>query len=119
MLSTGTPMTAIPAVKPVFRRLHADLDGRVWVQLHTRGEPYDPPPETPRPGRPQLAPIRWRERVVWDVFAPDGKYLGQVELPFRTEFAEARGNKVWAIQRGEDDEQYVVRYRITGTAPTR
>jgi len=106
----------VPEAKPYFTELHADLDGRIWVRLSTKGEPYDPPPppaaapgETPRPQ------IRWRSPTVWDVFEPGGTFLGQLALPWRTTLADARGNQVWAIQRGEDDENYIVRYRITDT----
>jgi hypothetical protein len=66
---------------------------------------------------PAVPPLRWRERRRYDVFGRDGSYLGRIELPPRTTLSEAKGNRVWAIQRGEDDEQYVIRYRITGTPP--
>jgi hypothetical protein len=46
------------------------------------------------------------------VFQSDGTYLGQLELAPGTELAEAKGDRLWVIQRGADDEQYVVRYRI-------
>jgi len=115
MIGTGPEPSPVPAQKPYYSLLQADLDGRIWVQLHVRSEPFNPPPSEPRPGMPQLPPIRWREpAVVWDVFEPNGRYLGQLEFPPGTDWAEAKGNTVWAIVRGEDDEQYVVRYRISG-----
>ena len=104
----------IPPIKPYFSQLRSDLDGRIWVQLYSKGVPYDPPVQSQPPGQPQLPAGRWRERATWDVFKGDGSYLGQLTLPWRTTFSEAKGNRVWAIQLGEDDEQYVVRYRIDG-----
>ena len=115
MARTSAPPSRVPTVKPYFFELHSDLDGRIWVRLYTMGEPFDPPAPVPHQGEPSPGPpIRWRGKVIWDVFQSDGKYLGQLELPPRTTFFEAKGNQVWAIQRGEDDEQYVVRYRIAG-----
>lgn len=114
MASTPRPTTSLPSTKPQFSQLHSDLDGRIWVKLHTKAEPFDPPVLPLRQGQPKLPPIRWRERVVWDVFQRDGRYLGQLELPRETDLSEAKGSRIWAIQRGEDDEQYVVRYRIAG-----
>lgn len=104
----------VPSQKPYFRALQSDLDGRVWVDLHGRGETFEPAPRPVPPGAPPVPPLRWREPRRYDVFARDGSYLGRIELPRRTTLSEAKGNVVWAIQRGDDDEQYVIRYRITG-----
>lgn len=104
--------TTVPPVKPYFRDLLTDADERIWVQLHTPGQPFDPPPQPQRPGMPAVPLIRWRERPLFDVFQLDGTYLGQVTLPGQTWFREARGDRLWAMQMGEDGEQYIVRYRM-------
>ena len=110
----GAAPSGVPSSKPFYSQLHSDLDGRIWVQLYAKGEPFDPPTPSQRPGEPPRPPLPpWRERGVWDVFRRDGSYLGQLELPWRTTFAEAKGDRVWTIQQGEDDEQYIVRYRIS------
>jgi hypothetical protein len=49
---------------------------------------------------------------VWDVFEEDGDYLGAVTVPPMTTIRAANGDTVWAVQRGESDEEYVVRFRI-------
>jgi hypothetical protein len=113
MARSSAPASPVPAVKPYYRQLQSDLDGRIWVRLHTKGEEFEPPASAPRPAAPAVPPIRWRERVIWDVFERNGTYLGQLELPRRTQFSEAKGDLVWAIQRGADDEEYIVRFRIT------
>ena len=105
----------VPAQKPYFRGLESDLDGRIWVDLHGPGEAFEPAPRPAQPGMPSVPPLRWRERRRYDVFGRDGSYLGRIDLPPRTTLSEAKGNRVWAIQRGEDDEQYIIRYRIAGT----
>lgn len=104
--------TTVPAVKPYFRDLLPDADGRIWVQLHSPGEEYQPPSQPQRPGMPAVPPLRWRERPLFDLFQLDGTYLGQVALPARTWFRDARGDRIWVMQVGEDGEQYVVRYRM-------
>lgn len=105
----------LPSTKAPFRDLLVDDDGRVWVLRHTRAEripdeeleepdsPNDPPPE------------RWREPIVYDVFRPDGRYLGPVRAP--VEFSNyprpvIRGDTVWATAEDELGVEYVVRYRI-------
>jgi hypothetical protein len=110
------PVT-VPSQKPYFRGIESDLDGRIWVDLHGPGETFEPAPRPVQPGAPSVPPLRWRERRRYDVFGRDGSYLGRIELPPRTTLSEAKGNRVWAIQRGEDDEQYIIRYRIAGTKP--
>jgi hypothetical protein len=114
MLRDNSPSRSVPGKKPFWRALYVDLDGRIWVELYNQGEPFEPTPPPARPGAPSVPPIRWRERRAYDVFQTDGTYLGRVTLPVRTSFAQAKGSRVWTLLRGDDDEQYVVRYRIDG-----
>ncbi|GMV08263.1 MAG: hypothetical protein AMXMBFR53_45380 [Gemmatimonadota bacterium] len=64
--------------------------------------------------------------VVYDVLDPRGTFLGTLRFPGsawanpwpRTEAVQARGDRVWTVEYGDFDEQYVVRYRIVpGSAP--
>jgi hypothetical protein len=107
---------AIPDAKPPFRDLYVGKDGRIWVLLSMPGEriPDDqlPPPgdrPDPRPGYP------WREPVAFDVFEPDGTYLGRVDAPggiALTPEPVFDGDRVWAVVRDELDVQYVTRFRV-------
>lgn len=100
----------IPDTKPPFQDLAVGRDGRVWVQLHQPGylaEEADP--EDP------MSVDQWDEPVVWDVYEPDGIYLGQVRAPegLRTHPEPIFGSEhVWAIITDELDVEYLTRFRI-------
>jgi hypothetical protein len=106
----------IPDHKPPFRNLYVGRDGRIWVLLHTAAEriPDEQIVESgdgpdPRP------PVRWRERPAFDVFEPDGRYLGRVVGPPELSlhpYPVFEGDRVWAVVRDEFDVEYVTRYRI-------
>lgn len=100
----------IPNVKPSYRGLVVGQDGRVWVLLHRPGLRRTDEP-TSEPGRP--VPPRWTEPVVYDVFEPDGRYLGRLRAPdgFQIEFPRpvARGDTLWGAVKDELGVDYVVR----------
>ena len=111
------PRQTVPQTKPIFRTLTAGLDGRIWVQLHSKAVKINPDSETVRPAcnvdrKGDPPKITWREPILWDVFEEDGDYLGIVAVPPRTSLRAMDGDRVWAVQRGDSDEEYVVRYRI-------
>jgi len=54
----------------------------------------------------------WWEPPVYDVFLADGSYHATVRMPMNASFRTARGNHVYAVERGEYGEQYVVRFRL-------
>lgn len=99
----------VPNTKPPYRTLSIGEGGRVWVQRHVTAERADVVSES-RPDRPP--PLEWREPSVFDVFEPDGTYLGEVHVPPRTSVHVSRGDQLWGVRRGELDEQYIVRLRI-------
>jgi hypothetical protein len=107
----------IPDAKPPFGVIMVGQDGRIWVQVAQPGHEWrtaaEARAEEERTGEPQL---RFREATVYDVFEPDGRYLGVVRAP--VEFRGSpqpvfRGDLVWDVTRDEVDVQRVVRYRIT------
>ncbi|MEJ2186831.1 MAG: hypothetical protein P8Z36_12940 [Gemmatimonadota bacterium] len=107
----------IPDTKPPIKGVLVGDDGRLWVQLSQPGvEIADV--EDAAPG--EAPPERWREPVVFDVFEPDGTYLGRVRAPDgfqRSPSAVFRGNTVWAVVQDALDVEYVVRFHLSITAP--
>ena len=104
---------AIPGHKPFFRALRAGRDGRIWVRLSTAGHPVDNAYHDP--DDPGSFPVTWEEETRYDVFEPDGTYLGVVVAP--DEFTSFPvpvfgSDHVWAVTEDEQGVQRVVRYRI-------
>lgn len=110
--SRGTRHERIPNWKPFFRDLWVDSDGRIWVERYVKAEKYEYT-QGELEGRDSRFPLNvWREPTVFDVFAPAGAFLGEITLPPRTSLMYAKGDQLWAVQTGDFDESYVVRFRI-------
>lgn len=103
---------AIPEHKPFFRGLAAGRDGRIWVLLSTEGRPVENAYHDP--DDPGSFPVTWEEDIRYDVFEPDGTYLGVVAAPegFYGSAPVFSGDRVWAVTRDEQGVERVVRYRI-------
>ena len=108
---------SIPGTKPPISDIFVGDEGRIWVQLSTRGRPTmtvaEAQEEERLTDRPQ---IRYREPVAFDVFDPDGRFLGHVKAPYEFRASPEpifRGDQVWAVTRDELDVITVVRFRIT------
>jgi hypothetical protein len=110
----------LPPVKPAYQNLIAADDGRIWVRRYTPATKFEvPPAPPPPPGVSVLRPRQWREATVYDVFEPDGRFLGPVAVPLNAAVRYMRGHHVWGTVRGESDEQYIVRWRLeTAPGPT-
>lgn len=107
----------VPNTKPPYRNLYAGEDGRIWVLLSQPGVPI---PDVEERGPNRAPPRRFREPVAFDVFEPDGTYLGFVRAPdgFRTfPVPVFRGDRVWAVVADELGVQYVIRFRVDVPAP--
>ena len=116
----------VPRVKPYFGSVRTDDDGRIWVQRHV---PSERVPEAEqranaatargRAGEPVLTDIpAFREPVLlYEVFAPDGRYLGRVELLQFTYVPTIKGNAVWAGTLDADGAPVVTRFRIEPPLP--
>ena len=110
----------IPGTKPLYEDLQVALDGRVWVAVipevsarignsssgggigrgpSQRSQIKGPPPPPPRP-------------ALYDVFEPDGQYLGQVQVPAKVSSVARRGEYVWGVAFDDDDVPSIKRYRI-------
>ena len=103
----------IPEHKPFFQGLVVGRDRRIWVRLVTDAVPVEN--ESYDPENPFSAPVNWVESLRYDVFQPDGTYLGAMVppdefLPYPHPIFD--GDKVWAVTRDELGVERVVRYRI-------
>ena len=82
----------LPDVRPAYQSFRRAPDGHLWVQR------YDAPGS-----------------LAWDVFDPEGRYLGEVAMPEDgppPSIRDIRDDVVYATVSGDFDETYVVRYRI-------
>lgn len=97
----------VPDIKPPFKKIMTDMQGRIWIWRYVEAI------YTEENIGPHFGPkSNWWEPPTFDVYNPDGSFYARVELPLRAKFYEARENYVWALVKGEFDEQYVVRYRL-------
>ena len=105
----------IPRVKPPFRDIFAGDDGRIWVLLSRAGVKDSAAEGIMRVGEQQFRVSTWKEPSAFDVFEPDGRYLGMVEAPegFQS-WPEPifRGDTVWAVLEDADGVRYVHRLEI-------
>ena len=100
---------SIPSTKPPYRDFLIGEDGLVWVLRHVTAERLNEGDE----GTPDRPPSpAWVEPSVYDLFEPDGTYLGEVRVPKGTRLSLARGESAWGTRQGEAGENYVVRLRI-------
>jgi hypothetical protein len=110
----------IPQSKPIIAGITPGSDGRIWVQLHQPGErvpddELEPGPDGRRP------PARFRERVVWDVFEPDGRFLGQVVAPEGFSASPRpvlERDRVWGVMSDDLGVQYLTRFRFDDIEPS-
>ncbi len=111
--SDRSTLFPIPDEKPYMREMVTDLDGRLWVSRYTEPAflPYTEEEAADRAAQ-NLPSYNWRDRLRWDVYSPDDRYIGSVTFPFRTSLSTAKGDKVWAIEAGPFREDYVVQYRM-------
>jgi hypothetical protein len=106
----------VPATKPPFKDLFASEDGDIWVALSTEAvatmSVAEAREEEARTGRTAL---RFEEPLAFDVFGPDGRYLGPVAVPADFSIDPVpivRGDKVWAVTRDEMDVPRIARFRL-------
>jgi hypothetical protein len=112
----------IPRTRPYYASIFAGDDGRIWVAVVAEGR---------RPGgmmglgggggsatigggRPQQPPepTGTPKPALYDVYEPNGTYIGQVQVPPRVYTMVRRGDYIWAIELDDDDVQKVSRFRI-------
>ena len=103
----------VPATKPPFRELFVGDDGRIWVVVSRPG--VEDPTVEAEVVDDGPSPSAWSEPVAFDVFAPDGRYLGEVTTPvgfLASPQPVFRGDTVWATAEDTDGVRYVRRYEV-------
>ena len=101
----------IPTEKPPYSGFAVGSDGRIWVSLHVESEEFEPElPREPRPDAPPVVRFRAKEHR-WDVFEPDGRYLGRVKAPRELTAYAMRGDTVWGVLRDDNDVPAIVKMR--------
>lgn len=89
-----------PASPAPIGRLVLGTGGRLWVE---RERPSVLAREEAFYGRPGAR---------FDVFDPEGRYLGEVRAPEHARIQAAAGDTLWAFEFGEHDEASLVAYRL-------
>lgn len=98
----------VPNVKPAYRDILTGYDGRIWVLTSQPSKRLETPVGEP-------VDDRWKEPIVFDVFEPDGRFLGTVSTPdgFLIDPPPVfRGDTVWAGFEDEEGVKYVKRYHV-------
>ena len=91
---------------PAFVSMSVGPNGSLWVQ-HLR-----PPAEVTEEELETYDMTQDIGSRDWDVFDPDGRYLGIVTMPPRFTPRIIRDGKIYGIWRDDLDVQYVIRLRI-------
>lgn len=85
-------MSMLPSSKPPTRGFFFDDERHIWVERTTDGDDAHP---------------------VFDLFDPEGRYLGAIRLPFALAGVPVvRDRRLYAVTRDELDVPYIVRARI-------
>ena len=108
--SRGATQYEIPREKPFIRALRSDHSGRIWVEVYTEAEKRTNLSPKRADGGKQI--LYWRERTTFDVFSPQGRYLGRVALPQESILLAISGNRLYTLGRGQDDEDRLVVFRL-------
>jgi hypothetical protein len=61
---------------------------------------------------PPMPPQHYREPNVYDVFTPDGLYLGRVQADRGQDIMRMRAGRVWGVLTDSLGVAYVARWRV-------
>jgi hypothetical protein len=91
---------------PVFASFHTGYQGSLWVQ------PVQAPGELSDEEIELYNFIEDFGSTEWDVFDREGRFLGNVAMPYRFTPRYFIGEKIYGVARDDLDVQYVVRLRV-------
>jgi hypothetical protein len=108
----GTKSTPTPSTKPAFRELLVAADDRTWVRVPVPSEQRaGVEVDSTKPVSRQPSP--WAEtKRVWDIFEPDGTWIGRLTTPSSIEMMFMRGQYVWGKSEDENGVASLIRWRI-------
>ena len=89
--SRPQPEPPLPDSLPHFSRLVIGTDHHVWVRRYTTD---------------------WERSEVWDVFTPQGEWLGELEIPAPFRMTHADAGHVAGVWRDTDDVDYARVYAL-------
>jgi hypothetical protein len=103
---------ALPDTKAPLTGITVTRDGNIWARVAVPSELI--PENELQPRREKGPPVRKFRGTgaIYEVFAPNGRFLGRVPMPPRTTMFQADGDYFWGISRNEDDLPSVVRFRL-------
>lgn len=90
---------------PVFASLFGGPQGTLWVRHAKDASSLAPKDMSP-------LDVRAFGASYYDVFDPEGRFLGTMEAPDQFEPLHTRGRHIYGVQRDELGVQYVVRLRL-------
>ena len=99
----------VPKTRPYFEGIERDVKGRIWVLRQVGSHRIELPESPPVPGQPRLP---WANDFEYDVFGPDGAFLGRVPLKPSVKVKAIHGDDVWAAAKDDNGIEFIVRYRL-------
>jgi hypothetical protein len=103
----------LPRTKAPLVAIKIARDGRIWAQVPSPSQRIpDSEIQPPRPGSHFPPAPPFRSPQVWEVYSATGAFLGRVPMPSRARLMEADGNRVWLLDRDEDDLPIIVRAHL-------
>ncbi|MHB1194839.1 MAG: NHL repeat-containing protein [Longimicrobiales bacterium] len=113
------PLPPLPESRPAYARIILPPDGRTWVWPE---QPSEQRPYNEDSQRITGRTYGWHpgESGVFEVFEPDGEWLGSVRLPEAVKYSGypttdavvIRGDTMWAVYQDSLDVQYIGRFEI-------
>lgn len=88
-----------------------DIDGRIWLRKNVKSERVEPFCVAFDEGVCRQTRT-FQDPNVYLAFLHDGRFLGEVQFPLGVNMERFQGDYAWAVQKDENDEQIVVKYRI-------
>lgn len=105
----------VPDAKPAFQAFFTDPQDRLWVLRSGPGRELADGLQEPEDPLDYFRKPRWEDTQVLDAFDPDGRFLGQVDVPPGIRFRPLPwidGHRLLAVFEAADGELTVRGYRL-------